>query len=1017
MDSGATWTQQAPLPFRATGMTHVHVTTRDNKQYHVLLGGRRSDGSDDIVVGVPSGGAAAAKSGAIFSAWRRIAIKRMNATIEQKPVALGQRLRLLATWLKDSRVLMVAGGFAESKPANDETFDNSVQRWIDFDGGIQPATLGSPRVDTMAIHGLLEAIEQALSSSVNNATAPAAVYLRTYRDQLPKSRQSLQPDVYLLRSSAAEDGGGDQLIFQAGLDVYTCLIFGHIDSEHALRQRQHYVYGVEPKRVINAHVAPGGVGGTGVEAYDPATDTHYTLTAEWRGGRIYVGTTNNCQYPACHREADDRYATHCIASPYDSVCSPCSKCAYGLQYAQELCQRGADRVCSACMPCPVGTAVVLPCGHPENPSKTMHVCGPAGRSPLMSAEQVQATGLTLVAETVVAVVVCAAIWARHKQYNADCEAAEEAAAAGKKVAALPVFPDTWLWLLVTARYYATVASVTCLAGVAASILSRPVVAAPNDERNTSMATTALLFAAPTLSLLATLAVCKVLPSMELGSHLFRVSRPSWAVILPVGLMRPQLLVSLHSLVDAHHSTASPTGGKTNKNAAGGSRKGAGTRSAAARIQRYRFLYYLTLAVAFLIDLPLGMVAVAFVMFTRDVVPAQSTSVVTATAASASIASMSTEVSLCMAYGVLAALLQLWHLLDGLLAAYGFRLSTQRSKFFSDTSGGSGAGDEAADSSADGASFGSKNALQRGQQERNAQSLSDTSHQNDDEDDGSDDNDASRSEGEDYSRHRENSSNGRSAGVTAQLQAIVETANPHRHTADASLHGTTSGRVPTAVASAGKTRHHVTHLHHHSQHQPWPQQMSAGSIVASAAPIVAVNPFAVPRLSPVMTAAAAPPRILSAAVAAVPGPQLRVPSPQPAQAHEQQGSTDSSSRIEQQLAVLQACAATPPAQRLATVHADFFRRAPQLLSGAIQAVQQSPLPPLYAQLLTQLDTLHAAGIAPVVQLDAAADAGHGGDAALQAAIQEGGGAVTPEAGGSPSSPALSVDDDEMLPSLL
>ena len=139
--------------------------------------------------------------------------------------------------------------------------------------------------------------------------------------------------------------------------------------------------------------------------------------------QLYFVSFVGCQQPAeCGGASSNNknvsanvtsYVDRCASSPYDARCSVCSTCTQGAEFLAAACAAKtpySDTLCVACQPCPVGYRRLLPCPLPglpadaSNEEKGRQVCVPHGREPLLTQAQYSALPIAIGGEAAAAIV-------------------------------------------------------------------------------------------------------------------------------------------------------------------------------------------------------------------------------------------------------------------------------------------------------------------------------------------------------------------------------------------------------------------------------------------------------------------------------------------------------------------------------------------------------------------------------------------------------------------------------------
>lgn len=440
LNGSPTWTPAAPLPFNATGLTHVaveaavNVTAPDGsvlwqqlRQYTLLLGGWRTDDSEDVLVALfppPDSPEVAADPArlALPTAWARLPLG----------ASLLQRARPLAAWMANYRQVALAGGFVRlvggangSTPPLPLAPSVPLAR-VDMDVGDDVADGAIPLDDmvTLDVLPLLARLGDGPpvpggasgSSSPSPSMAPSSTPVSTggvsatAAVNVSRISQLRLPET---RPPPAEDGSftlttdrsrnlpvGDVFVLQAGRRVHTAL-WAPTYTLSNFAERAHLVYGTRAALAEAwpevADYAPGSMvtvplGVTG------ARDPGFLLAVNAATGAVFRGTIPPCQPRDC---APGEYTAQCRASPFDSACAPCTRCAGTGRYDVSRCGGFRDAVCAPCRPCPPGQAVLVQCPLPRVPQgdRAQQVCAAPGRPPVLALHQQRALGLLVAVET------------------------------------------------------------------------------------------------------------------------------------------------------------------------------------------------------------------------------------------------------------------------------------------------------------------------------------------------------------------------------------------------------------------------------------------------------------------------------------------------------------------------------------------------------------------------------------------------------------------------------------------
>ena len=422
------WLPAAPLPAPVVGAQHERVPLADGTWRHLLAGGQRQDGSDDLWLAVLAREPAAGGVGWLPERWLRLPLSQPLRT----------RLRPLVTWMPRLQLLAVAGGsisfVARRRALNDDeplrTGAGGASHHHSAAGWDEPAVAEAPparqpppqpssrrsreqpsraparRLSTVVVdthsgevvdegidtYAVVDMLALNVTAAIvaaetggggagggNGSAVPVGVEKLPFL--LPRVREQLPGIAYSLHARYPVNPTleGDVLIFHAGSQVYSGIVgFGPDASNFGLAERRHQTYrgAGSTELVLYDDEAPATT--LSVPAYDDAQFSHW-LSVSSTNGRLFRGSMEGCDVPEC---GDSGFASPCASSPFDARCANCTVCAAGVSFAAAFCRPsnplrgllGKDTTCQLCEPCPDGSQVVLGCGLPGNPFPNQPLC-------------------------------------------------------------------------------------------------------------------------------------------------------------------------------------------------------------------------------------------------------------------------------------------------------------------------------------------------------------------------------------------------------------------------------------------------------------------------------------------------------------------------------------------------------------------------------------------------------------------------------------------------------------------
>lgn len=429
LDSGATWVLAAPLPFNASGMAHASVPLEDpaggeRPPADVLVGGWRSDLSQDLLVATyddPAAGGSGGAGGAppppseaarflLPTGWLRVGTS----------VPLIERARPLVAWLPNSRRLAVSGGTVRlQQPGGGEAGGNGSDtapplggedvlaqplagRLLDpwLDAGLDPDS-GLDITDAVVVN-LLPALAPGGPSAVGAS--------REAELTLPVARAPPRSGVFLLSAAPGVRNDTDLAILLVGGSAYTTLWSPTPDSvQRFFTLRAHRVFGtaaaISNQQPEGRSQAPGSLLGAPLPGVSPR-DPWFLLAVEPATGHVFLGTMRDCGQgvlpsPCAEGSATggisggganaSLFQTVCRASPTDYECQPCGECPVGTLMIS--CTRFEGLSCNPCLPCPPGEVPLLPCPLPtsslDDPFivRRQQLCAAPGRASVLTLEE------------------------------------------------------------------------------------------------------------------------------------------------------------------------------------------------------------------------------------------------------------------------------------------------------------------------------------------------------------------------------------------------------------------------------------------------------------------------------------------------------------------------------------------------------------------------------------------------------------------------------------------------------